>query len=89
MDRLFQIVSDKLNISKKEVEVIYKDYVSLVRKEMINNPHREIYFYQFGKFVPSVLKIKNKLKKEFYKRNKEKVTTLIKTLRNLNYTPKQ
>lgn len=89
MELIYKEVASRLGISKDEVEVIYRDYATLVRKEMVLNPHREIYLEKFGKFTPSIFKIKRKLRTAFYKRNLEKVQLFIKTLRHLNYKPKQ
>lgn len=89
MEVIYEEVAKRLGIDKKEVEFIYQDYATLVRKEMVLNPHREIYLEKFGKFVPSIFKIKRKLRNAFYQRNFERVKLFIKTLRHLNYKPKQ
>jgi nucleoid DNA-binding protein len=88
MDLIFKEVSKRLNISETEVKNIYNNYISLMKLEIKNNPHREIYFEKFGKFVPSIYKIKRRLSKAFKERDQLKVKKLITILKNLNYKPK-
>jgi hypothetical protein len=89
MEIIYNEVAKRLNINKQEVEIIYRDYIHYVKKEMLLHSEREIYFEQFGKLIPSIFKLKKKLKAAFKVRNKKKVTNLIKTLKQLNYKPKQ
>lgn len=89
MKRIFRKVSEELGISEQEVEKIYRIYLNEIRKETKKNPEREIYFEKFGKLVPSLGKIKARLKEAFNKRDEVKVKRHILTLRNLNYKPKQ
>jgi hypothetical protein len=81
---IFEEVAHNLgNISAAEVQKIYQDYVRTVSKEMSASPAREIYFPKFGKFSPSVLKIKKRLKIFFKLREVEKTKKMINTLRIL------
>jgi hypothetical protein len=81
---IFEEVAHNLgNISAEEVQKIYQDYVKTVSKEMSASPAREIYFPKFGKFSPSVLKIKKRLKIFFKLREVEKTKKMINTLRIL------
>jgi hypothetical protein len=81
---IFEEVAHNLgNISAEEVQKIYQDYVRTVSKEMSASPAREIYFPKFGKFSPSVLKIKKRLKIFFKLREVEKTKKMINTLRIL------
>jgi len=81
---IFEEVAHNLgNISAEEVQKIYQDYVRTVSKEMSVSPAREIYFPKFGKFSPSVLKIKKRLKIFFKLREVEKTKKMINTLRIL------
>lgn len=89
MDNIYTQVAERLNINKKEVEEIYKDYIGHVKKEMLSHSEREIYFEQFGKLIPSIFKLKRKLRAAFKTRNQKKVKNLINTLKQLNYKPKQ
>jgi hypothetical protein len=89
MEHIYNTVAERLGIDPKEVELIYKDYTSIIRKEMLLTPEREIYMEKFGKFVPSIFKLKNKLRAAFKKRNKERVKIIINTLKQLNYKPKK
>ena len=89
MKRIYKKVSEELGITEKEVEKIYRIYLNEIRKEAKKNPEREIYFEKFGKFMPSLGKIKARLKEAFNKRDEVKVTRHILTLRNRNYTPKK
>jgi nucleoid DNA-binding protein len=89
MKRIFKKVSDEIGISEKEVEKIYRIYLNEIRKESKKNPERELYFEKFGKFTPSIGKIKARLREAFNKRDEVKVKRHILTLRNLNYTPKK
>lgn len=81
---IFEEVAHNLgNISAEEVQKIYQDYVRTVSKEMSASPAREIYFPKFGKFSPSILKIKKRLKIFFKLREVEKTKKMINTLRIL------
>jgi nucleoid DNA-binding protein len=89
MKRIYRKVSEQLGITEKEVEKIYRIYLNEIRKETKKNPEREIYFEKFGKFIPSLGKIKARLREAFNKRDEVKVKRHILTLRNLNYKPKK
>ena len=89
MEVIYAEVAKRLNLNKQEVEVIYRDYIYHVKKEMLLHSEREIYFEQFGKLIPSIFKLKKKLRAAFKVRNQKKVKNLINTLKQLNYKPKQ
>ena len=89
MKRLYKKVSEEMGISEKEVEKIYRIFLNEVRAESKRNPEREIYLEKFGKFVPSIGKIRARLREAFYRRDEEKVKRHILTLKNLNYKPKK
>lgn len=86
MEKIYKEVADRLNIDKKEVELIYKDYIQHVRAEMLRNPTREIYFEQFGKLTPNIHKLKRKLKVAFKLRDAVRVKKFINIIRQLNHT---
>jgi hypothetical protein len=88
MESIYKEVAERLNVDKKLVEDIYRDYVTHLRKEMVARPEREMYLEKFGKFVPNVLKLKKKLRIAFKLRQKEKVKKIINTLKQLNYNKK-
>jgi len=89
MKRLYKKVSEELGITEKEVEKIFRIYVNEIRKESKINPEREIYFEKFGKFMPSIGKIRARLREAFNKRDVVKAKRHILTLKQLNYKPKK
>jgi hypothetical protein len=81
---IFEEVSNNLgDVSPEMVEIIYKDYIKTISKEMSRSPDREIYLPKFGKICPSILKIKRRLRLFFKLRHVEKTKKMINTLRSL------
>lgn len=81
---IFEEVANNLgDVTPEMVEIIYKDYVKTITKEMSVSPDREIYLPKFGKICPSVLKIKRRLRLFFKLRHVEKTKRMINTLRSL------
>lgn len=84
VSNLFEEVADNLkDVSPEMVEIIYKDYVKTISKEMSKSPDREIYLPKFGKICPSVLKLKQRLRVFFRLRKVEKAKKMINTIRSL------
>ena len=81
---IFEEVANNLgDVTPEMVEIIYKDYVKTITKEMSVSPDREIYLPKFGKICPSILKIKRRLRLFFKLREVEKTKRMINTLRSL------
>lgn len=81
---IFDEVSNNLgDVSPETVEIIYKDYVKMLSKEMSKSPDREMYLPKFGKICPSIIKIKKRLRLFFKLREVEKTKKMINTIRSL------
>jgi hypothetical protein len=81
---IFEEVSSNLgDVSPEMVEIIYKDYVKTLSKEMSKSPDREMYLPKFGKIAPSIIKIKKRLRMFFKLRHVEKTQKMINTIRSL------
>lgn len=89
MQRIYRLVSEDIGINEKEVEEIYKLYLNDIRERILKYPEREVFFHGFGKFKPSIYKLKMRVRGAFQRRDKEKVKRHIQVLRKLNYNPKK